>query len=252
MRKTIIFFVISVLTLCLVSCGEETENSQPRRQPNGTVFNRKVVVRPEKAFKIPILKKADLPLPNIQTWPMVATGQTTCYDNMKQIDCSEVPDDYSGQDGKTRFGTRALSKENNNEIVRDSVTKLDWTKRVNTDLTWYEAKAYCDSLRLNGKTWRLPTTAELRSIVNYGRVAPAIDKIFYEDTNGSVSTDYAVNLKEQNDKWFWAAKHVYFDSETDAGDQLSSSWIINFHDGFVEYTSRYNLYNVRCVSAMDN
>ena len=109
-------------------------------------------------------------------------------------------------------------------------------------MTWYEAKSYCDSLRLNNKTWRLPTTAELRSIVNYGKVGPAIDEVFYKQ-GVVVDTD----LKDALSNWFWASKHVHFNYEN--GKDLASSWIINFYDGFVEYTSRYNVYNVRCVTA---
>ncbi|MBO7126041.1 DUF1566 domain-containing protein [bacterium] len=256
MRNTIILLVISVLTFCFVSCGEE-ENATARiqKQPNGTVLNRTVVVRPEKEVKIPMLKKPSLPPVNTQTWPMIATGLTKCYDNTKEIDCSEVPDDFAGQDGQKRYGTRSLVKENNNEIVYDNVSKLRWTKRINSDLNWYEAKAYCESLKLNNKTWRIPTTAELRSIVNYGKVNPALDKIFYEDASGSAVSDEAEDLKAQLSDWFWATKHVHFDSETDVeveGEtkkRLASSWIINFYDGFVEYTSRYNKYNVRCVSS---
>ena len=255
MKKVIIFSVISLFALFFAACGDETaENSSVRRhqQEDGVVLSRRVGERPYQTLRIPQLKKKwQLPPVNIQTWPMVSTGQTKCYDNKKEVDCSLVPWEYEGQDGKKHSGTRSLTKESHNEIVRDSVTKLLWTKRVNTELTWYEANSYCESLRLNNKTWRLPTTAELRSIVNYGKVNPAIDQVFYEDANGLANSEEALELKEQLLDWFWATKHTHFDSETpvQGNKQLASSWIVNFYDGFVEYTSRYNRYSVRCVSS---
>lgn len=253
MKKTIIFFVISVLALCFASCGEETSGSsstgQYQQNADGTVFNRNVSAGyHKKTFQQPKFKKKwQLPPANIQTWPMVSTGQTQCYDNMQEIDCDSVDSEYSGQDGKTRFGTRSFSKEFNNEIVRDSVTSLLWTKKVNTNVTWYEAEAYCSSLRLNNKTWRLPTTSELRSIINYGKLAPAVDPVFYEDANGLSNSAEALDLKSKINNWFWATKHSHLNSEN--GTDLASSWVINFYDGFVEYTARYNKYNVRCVSS---
>lgn len=251
MKNTFLLIAFSLLALCFASCGEETSESAPRygRQPNGTVLNRNVVVRPEKSIKIPLLKKTELPPVNTQTWPMISTGLTKCYDNKQEVDCEAVPADYNGQDGQKRYGTRSLARESNNEIVYDSVTNLRWAKRVNSDLNWYEAKSYCDNLKLNNRKWRLPTTAELRSIVNYGKVAPALDAVFYEDSAGSSASDSALELKDQLLTWFWATKHVHFDSENDDNTKLSSSWIINFYDGFVEYTSRYNKYSVRCVSS---
>lgn len=245
MRNLLHLLVVSVLIFGFVSCGEETSETSVRRQGNGTVLNRTLSVRPQKAFKMPMLQKEKLPPLNTQTWPMIATGQTKCYDNKTEVDCLNIPEGYGGQDGQTRYGTRSLNRKSSNEIVEDDVTQLLWTKKVQTDMTWYEAKVYCENLKLENKTWRLPTTAELRSIINYGKIAPALDKIFYDDANGSVLSDDAVDLKEKNNDWFWAAKYVHFDSDH---DNKASSWIINFYDGFVEFTSRFNKYNVRCVT----
>lgn len=240
--RMFIFFVVSAFALLLVSCGDETSSSTQQPQFRGTVLNQNSIRKADTLAKVPVLKKIQLPPANIQTWPMVSTGQTKCYDNKHEIECPEPGDGYFGQDGQMQYGTRSLTSENSDEIVRDSVTQLLWTKQIRTNMTWYEAKAYCDSVRLSNKTWRLPTTAELRSIVNYGKVGPAIEDVFYKQ---GVVED--TELKESLSNWFWASKHVYLDSEN--GTDLASSWIINFYDGFVEYTSRYNTYNVRCVTA---
>lgn len=244
--KMLLFFLMPVLLLIFVSCGEDETSSAERSATNGTVLNREAMRQGyNPKIKIPMVKKTQLPPANIQTWQVLSTGQTQCYDEVKEIDCATASVKYAGQDGTTQFGVRSLSLVGNDEVVRDSVTSLLWTKQIKENVNWYEAKLYCDSLKIkvnnSAKNWRLPTTAELRSIVNYGKVGPAIDDIFYKGDN---------DLKTSLSNWFWASKHAHFDSETVEGgkNKFASSWIINFYDGFVEYTSRYNVYNVRCVA----
>ena len=245
MKKLFLFLAISLLAFCLASCGDETvQNTREQQgtQDDGTVLNRNIQ-KPGSGIrvnnKLTLKKKNQLPPLNVQTWPSVATGQTQCYDNMNEVNCDEVPSEYATQDGKKRFGTRSLTPDSNPDMIRDSVTKLVWSKKFATGYTWYEAKNYCDNLRIANKTWRLPTTAELRSIINYGKTSPAIDSLFYDDDE----------TKAELNNWFWAARHVHFDSEGTTDNDYSSSWIVNFLDGYVEYTSRYNKYHARCVSA---
>ena len=240
--RMFIFFLVSALALLFASCGEETSSAARNRNAGGTVLDRNAVGKIDRQVIYPVIKKKPLPPVNIQTWPMISTGQTRCYDYEKEIECPKDGEAYSGQDGQKRYGTRSLQlRESNKEVVEDSITRLLWTKQIKKDVTWYEAKAYCDSLRLDGKTWRLPTTAELRSIVNYGKVGPALDDVFYK--NGLTED---TDLKDSLSNWFWASKHVNFNYENN--NNLASSWIINFYDGFVEYTSRYNVYHARCVT----
>jgi hypothetical protein len=57
--------------------------------------------------------------------------------------------------------------------VRDDITGLVWAKSGTNPLSWDEAQAYCLGL---GEGFRLPSRAELVSIVDYGRVDPALDE----------------------------------------------------------------------------
>lgn len=245
MRTRLLFFlVISAIMMLLVSCGEETNSETPDQQVKGTVLNRDFVRRNDFGRMTPVLKMKKLPPVNMQNWAQIATGQDQCYQNAVQVDCSEVSGVYAGQDGASKRGTRSLVKESN-EIIKDEVTSLLWTKYFKENVTWYEAKLYCDSLKIGGSTrvWRLPTTAELRTLVNYGRLSPAMDPVFYENENAE--------FKKSLSNWFWASKNVRYNSDVLTSDdkvQPASAWIINFKDGFVEYTSRYNTYNVRCVT----
>ncbi len=78
--------------------------------------------------------------------------------------------------------------------VLDKASGLIWQKDDdNTMRDWEDAQAYCESLRLDDKTWRLPTRAELLSLVDFDRTKPSIDTDFFPTTknfNYWASTPY--------------------------------------------------------------
>jgi len=166
---------------------------------------------------------------NIQRWPNIQTGQKKCFDGTGEIQCPKPGDPFFGQDGSYQYGVRSYI-DNGNATVSDSVTSLIWQKGFKGSVTWYEAKNYCETLTLDNKSWRLPLTHELKSLVDYNKTDPAIDTAFFPGTPSD---------------WFWASRHVGFDDASTGKEP--AAWMINFYDGYIEYTSRYNHYNVRCV-----
>ncbi len=61
-------------------------------------------------------------------------------------------------------------------MVRDTVTSLIWAKNFEVSISWEEAKNQCTALKLGGaRGWRLPTIAELKTLVNTDRMQPATD-----------------------------------------------------------------------------
>lgn len=65
--------------------------------------------------------------------------------------------------------------DNGDGTVTDKVTGLMWQQTVPTTVigTWSSAVAYCPTLTLGGHAdWRLPSIAELSSIVDYGVASP--------------------------------------------------------------------------------
>jgi hypothetical protein len=72
--------------------------------------------------------------------------------------------------------------DNGDGTVTDTSTGLRWQQAgssTNTQ-TWEQALAYCEGLNLGGYTdWRLPTIKELRSLVDYSRYGPAINKTYF-------------------------------------------------------------------------
>lgn len=237
-EKMLICFIMIAGFFFFVSCDEETD-SNSFSSVNGTELNReelrKAVFKPAPT----VWKKSPLRPLNTQTWGPVSTGQTQCFDHEKQIECPTSRSNRFFYQDRSRIGTRSLTKKDGGQTIKDDITGRLWSKHIKEDVTWYEAKYYCDSLRMAGKRWRIPTTAELRSLINYGEVDPAIDAVFYEGID-----------KQSLSKQFWASDHSYLKSETSGSDKemYAAAWIINFYDGFIEYTSRYNIGNVRCVT----
>jgi hypothetical protein len=63
--------------------------------------------------------------------------------------------------------------------VRDTVTGLMWQQVDGGEMTWAQARAYCDTLTLGGfSDWRLPIGHELFSIHDLSRGNPALPEAF--------------------------------------------------------------------------
>jgi hypothetical protein len=126
-----------------------------------------------------------------------ATGQQVCYGLVENVGWVEVPCAEAacqGQDAQYATGCRSEGRFTDNEdgTVTDHCTGLMWQKDtadVNGDgqtaedgtdaLPWCDALAYCENLSFAGHDdWRLPNVRELQSIVDYGRLGPAIDPVF--------------------------------------------------------------------------
>jgi hypothetical protein len=87
------------------------------------------------------------------------------------------------------LGTEAqacLAPSHDGLAVRDSRTGLTWLRRPPEELfTWPGALDYCESLDEAGfDDWRLPSVKELQSLVDDGRIFPAIDVEVFPGTSG--------------------------------------------------------------------
>ncbi len=129
--------------------------------------------------------------------------------------------------------------DNGDGTVTDTLSGLVWQKcsmgQTNdatcsgtaTTATWQNSLNYCKNLTLAGKTWRLPSVNELKTIIDRGQAAaPFIDQTAFP---GTVAT------------YYWSAS-TYVPFPTDA-------WYVYFTTGVVNYNNKTNSYYVRCVSA---
>ncbi len=105
---------------------------------------------------------------------------------------------YSGTTNMESF-TFIAPEENNfthnsDSTVLDRATALLWQKYDdNQQRNWQEALEYCQGLVLQDKQWRLPTRAELLSLVDFSATAPSINTEFFPTTksfNYWASTPY--------------------------------------------------------------
>jgi len=153
------------------------------------------------------------------TWP--DTGQTKCYDNSAEIPCSAAGQSFDGQDAQYNGPARSYTLIGGGSMVQDNVTGLIWEMKDNLDgtpdysnphnadntYTWcdpdaatnggnagtcgdHDTKAFIDQLNsgsgFGGYTnWRMPTLKELGTLVDLGRINPAIDPIFASTTQSS-------------------------------------------------------------------
>ena len=143
-------------------------------------------------------------------YPIVDTGQTSCYDvDGEEIPCPEPGDPLYGQDAQFS-GNQPRYVDNGDGTVTDLVTGLMWQKSPDTDgdgdidyddkLTFEEAMEYAESCTLAGyDDWRLPTIKELYSLILFsgkdpsgleradpGKLRPFIDTRYFDFAYGDV------------------------------------------------------------------
>ncbi len=126
------------------------------------------------------------------TYPLVATGQTLCYNgNGEQIDAPKVGDALYGQDANYLKGAPMSFKDNGDGTVTDLNTGLMWQQTPRDEgASWLDAKKYCEELVLAGHDdWRMPTLKELFSISNFETGWPYIDTTYFKLSANGVSKD---------------------------------------------------------------
>lgn len=125
-----------------------------------------------------------------RTYPIVDTGQDTCYDDATAITCPAEGEAFYGQDAQftgnapsyTDNGSSASSGQAG--TVTDNVTGLMWSQSpdlngdgtidIEDKLTYEEALASAETFALGGyDDWRLPTIKELYSLIDFSGLDPS-------------------------------------------------------------------------------
>ncbi len=160
------------------------------------------------------------------SWPVPDSGQQTCYGNAAVIACPAEGEPFAGQDAQHAAYPMSFTDAGDGTAI-DAITGLVWQREDDdTARTWGDAVLYCSGLPLAGGGWRLPTSRELQSILDYGRAGPSIDLSVFPGTESA---------------YYWTAT-------SHAGD-AESAWVVLFSYGYVgplkkaEGDSAY----VRCV-----
>lgn len=98
------------------------------------------------------------------------------------------------------------------------------SSRSDDACTWENAKQYCASLSLTGSRWRLPTVAELESLIDDSRKEPAMDIEAFPEAPSSR---------------FW--------STSSRSGAAGNAWYVDFSDGHSYDDGTDKAYRVRCV-----
>jgi hypothetical protein len=159
--------------------------------------------------------------------PVPKTGQITSYDTR---------DDGELQTGVASPSPRFI--DNSNGTVTDKLTGLIWQKNAGAigPRTWNEALSAANTLKSGdydladgskAGDWRLPNIRELQSLVDYGRLQPALPA-GHPFTGGEFTT-------------YWSSTRAAFFIPTHV-------WLVNFYYGTLDALDEsYDHISVWCV-----
>jgi hypothetical protein len=153
------------------------------------------------------------------TYPIVDTGQVTCYDNDSEIACPEEDEAFYGQDAQYSGNQPAYTLSSDGLTVYDEVTGLTWQRSPDTNgdgeilaedkLTLSEAQDLPAKLNAENyggySDWRLPTIKEQYSLILFNGTDPSGEGT--SDLNPFIDTNY----------------FSFAYGETDAGERLIDS-----------------------------
>jgi hypothetical protein len=181
------------------------------------------------------------------SYPIVDTGQTTCYNDSTAINCPDEDAAFFGQDAQV-VGNAASYTNNYDGTITDNVTGIMWQQSPDSEgnadidsndkMTYTEAVDYCDGLSLAGyEDWRLPTIKQLYSLIDFRGTDPS----GYQGENVSglipfIDTDYfafaygdpAANERIIDAQYVSSTRYV----GTAMGQQ--SAFGVNFADGRIK------------------
>jgi len=111
---------------------------------------------------------------------------------------------------------------------KDPQTGLEWQWKSPGEMTWHEAQEYAESLSLDGKEdWRLPTLAELESLLDRTKARPEGRPPMREE------------VPFRDELCYWSSTTFERDTKT--------AWILMFDGAYLLSYYKSNLYHVRCV-----
>ncbi len=173
------------------------------------------------------------------TYPVVDTGQTTCYDDAgANIACPAENAPFYGQDAQYA-GRQPDYTDNGDGTVSDNHTGLMWQQDPGDKITWDAAVAGADAFNLAGYTdWRLPTVKELYSVIlfsgmdpsgyegiNTSGLVPFIDTLYFDFQYGNPADGDRI-IDSQ-----WATSTKYVGTTMNGNETMFG---VNFADGRIK------------------
>ncbi|MCA9795125.1 MAG: DUF1566 domain-containing protein, partial [Candidatus Eremiobacteraeota bacterium] len=101
------------------------------------------------------------------SYPIVDTGQSSCYGARGPITNPGPGQPFYGQDAQVQ-GAQPLYRDNGDGTISDLQTGLTWVKARGQKMTWNQAMAGASACRAGGHSdWRVPTIKELYSLIDF-------------------------------------------------------------------------------------
>jgi len=171
-------------------------------------------------------------------YPVVDTGQTTCFDESQPISCPTPGEALAGQDADYT-GIAPSYRDNGDGTVTDLVTGLMWQQDPGDKMTYAAAVAGAESFRLAGyNDWRLPTIKELYSLIDFSgsdasacesldhcEAVPFLDTTYFDFEYGDPTAGERV-IDAQ-----WATNTVYRGTTMGGNETMFG---VNFADGRIK------------------
>jgi len=173
---------------------------------------------------------------NIQnSYVIVDTGQNVCFDNSKEISCSNSGESFYGQDAQY-FGNHPSYQKNGDGTITDLNSGLMWQKDPGDKMTYNEAVSGASTFNLAGyNDWRLPSIKELYSLIDFrgtdpsagvtSGMIPFIDADYFNFEYGNPSAGERI-IDSQ-----WTTSSVY---ESTVMDGQEGFFGVNFADGRIK------------------
>jgi len=211
-----IFFTTILSIFIIYSCAPSRISDDPNSNSDGLLLNvlGPIIATADRERVIEGIKNSIVSMPT----GLLKTGQTVV---------NQTWDDGTYQKGKARTfvvgGSTGLLWQRCSAGLNNDTTCSGYASYY----TWSEATSYCSSLSLGGKTWRLPTITELKSLIDYGKSSyPTINTTVFPNSQ----------------------YYTYWSSSTYA-QNTNSAWNVYFYYGTEDYGSKtYSYGYVRCVT----
>ena len=161
------------------------------------------------------------------------TGQNLSYTNTFGED-----NDYSINPPKLALYGKGM--------VYDSVTTFVWQQGDGGEMTWQQAKKYCDTLTLGGfNDWILPNPYEAFTIFNHQNPNPAVDIKLFSKTGAEYW--YTSTLQANDTSKVWVANAGGGIGNHPKSETISAGGTKKFHVRAMRYTTNPVTYTERFI-----